>query len=153
MKKMQGKEGECLTMVTMEGAIASRWRGRNNHSRSRAGARDRVGVCDDLVTGRGEYVRILKVVGRDKAEAREVERGGVGGDLCTRLGCGPLNAVDRGGPALVVGHGVINPMARYGLLAQLGGGSGGSCLGLGEGKGKPDEHAACEEVQEIHGRN
>lgn len=140
-------------MVTMEGAIASRWRGRNNHSRSRAGARDRVGVRDDLVAGRGEYVRILEVVGRDKAEAGEVERGGVDGDLSSRLGCGPLDTVDRGGPALVVGHGVIDPEARDGLRAQLGGGSGGSCLGLGEGNGQRDEHAACEEVKEIHGRN
>jgi len=98
-------------------------------------------------------VRILEVVGRDKAEAGEVERGGVDGDLCTCLGSGPLDAVDRGSPALVVGHRVIDPETRDGLRAQLGGGSGGSCLGLGEGKGLRDEHAACEEVEEIHGRN
>lgn len=52
-KKMHGKEGGYLTMVTMESAVASRWRGWNNRSRSRTGARNRVGVCDDLVASRG----------------------------------------------------------------------------------------------------
>lgn len=77
-------------------------------------------------------------------ESGEAERGGVDRNLCTRLGCGPLDAANRRGPALIVGHGVVDPEARYCLCAQLSGGSGGSCLGMWESKGQRDEHAACE---------